>query len=92
MIHLRGCAKPAVLANVHHAVRRTPDMVKFFVPEAVQEEEIRELYKCFSLCHLSFGYFVPDPSQNVRAMGDCRWNFTPNRYIRPQNICQLWGA
>lgn len=71
---------------------RTPDMVKFVVSEAVQREEIRGLYKSFSLHHLSFGYFVPAPSQNVRAMGDGRRNVTPNQYTRCQHINQFWGA
>lgn len=70
---------------------RTPDMVKFVVPEAVQREEIRRLYKSFSIRYLSFGYFVPDPSQNVRAMGDCRWNVNQIG-LSDLRINQFWGA
>lgn len=67
MIHLRGFTKPAVLANVHHAVFSAELQIwlDLLYQKLYKERKVWGLYKCFSFCHLSFGYFGPDPPQNA---------------------------
>lgn len=83
MILLKGCTKTAVLANVHHAVfqknSRHDHMccARSCTKRGICSCKVWRPYKCFSFCHLSCGYFGPDPHQDVQATGDCRWNFNP---------------